>query len=104
MEEQYKKIWSKEDESEVKEKHAPVVDMEESEEGVKVDVKVGDVEHPSEPGHFIQWIEILDGDISLTRQYLTHLDKPMTRFTLKEKPESLVVRVFCNLHGTWQEK
>ena len=102
MEKQFKKIWKKGDESEVKEKHVPVISIEESKEGVKIKVKIGSVEHPSEPGHFIQWIEVLDGEISLSRVYLTPFCKPETVFFAKEKPTKLVAKAFCNLHGTWQ--
>ena len=98
MEEQFKKIWTKEDESGVGEKHVPKVEV----IGDAVKVNVGKVEHPSEPGHFIQWIEVLDGDISLCRAYLTSFMKPGAAFTLKEKAKNLKVRIFCNLHGTWQ--
>tara|TARA_Y100000310_G_scaffold300691_1_gene336566 strand:+ start:1443 stop:1745 length:303 start_codon:yes stop_codon:yes gene_type:complete len=98
MEEQYKKIFTEKDESEVGEKHVPVVEL----VGDAIKVNVGKVEHPSESGHFIQWIEILDGDISLARVYLTPFMKPEAAFTVKENPENLKVRIFCNLHGTFQ--
>ena len=101
MEEQFKKIHTKEEESELGEKHVPVVKVEEGDK-IEINVKVGSVEHPSIPGHFIQWIELFDGDISLSRIYLTHLNKPEVNFFIKEKPENLKVRIFCNLHGTWQ--
>ena len=102
MEKQFKKIWKKEDESEFREKHVPVVAVEEVENEIKINVKVGGVEHPSEPGHFIQWIELLDGEISLSRIYLSPFSRPEAVFSVKEKPEKLIVRAFCNLHGSWQ--
>ena len=96
MEEQFKKI--KTEDPEIREKHLPVVSI----KGNKINVKVGDVEHPSEPEHFIQWIEIFDNDISLGKTYLSPFAKPEISFVVKEKPENLKVRVFCNLHGTWE--
>ena len=102
MEEQFKKVFKKEDESTLGEKHVPVVKIEEKENEVEINVKIGSIEHPSEEGHFIQWIELLDGEISLARIYLTHFDKPEVTFVVKEKPKSLKVRIFCNLHGTWE--
>ncbi len=101
MEEQYKKIWKKKDESDVKEKHVPVVNVEEGEE-IKIEVKIGDTEHPMEKEHFIQWIEVLDGERSIEKIYLSPLSKPKVTFYLKQKPENLKVREFCNLHGFWQ--
>jgi len=98
MEEQFKKIWKKEDESGFKEKHVPVVKI----EGEKIEVKVGEIEHPSEPGHFIQWISLLDGEVELARVYLTHGSRPRAAFFVKEMPKNLKVRIFCNLHGTWE--
>lgn len=98
MEKQFKKIQTEKDESEVKEKHVPIVEV----IGDAVKVKVGKVEHPSLPEHFIQWIELLDGEISLARVYLSPFTKPRTTFFVKEKPEKLKVRIFCNLHGTWE--
>ena len=102
MEEQFKKIWTKKDESELGEKHVPVVSVKEENGEIKIDVTIGSREHPSEIGHFIQWIELLDGDINLERIYLTHMTKPKVTFFIKEKPKKLIIREFCNLHGTWQ--
>ncbi len=100
MEEKYKEIRT--EDPDIGEKHVPVVKVEEKDGEVVIDVVVGDTEHPSEPGHFIQWIEVLDNDVSLSRIYLSLFIKPRVTFILKEKPEKLVVREFCNLHGEWQ--
>jgi len=102
MDEQFKKIWGKEDEKELGEKHVPVVIFDNTDNSVQIIVKIGEVEHPSLPEHFIQWIEVLDEEISLSRIYLSHFSKPEVIFYLKEIPKKLVVREFCNLHGTWQ--
>ena len=104
MEEQFKKIFRKEDESGLKEKHVPVIEVEEENKEVKINVKVGSVEHPSELAHFIQWIEILDGEISLEKIYLSPFSKSRAVFFVKEMPEDLKVRIFCNLHGTWENE
>jgi superoxide reductase len=98
MEEQFKKIHTNADESDVKEKHVPVIKVSDD----SIEVKVGSIEHPSEPGHFIQWIELIDRDISIEKVYLSPFSKPIVTFNVKEKPENLKVRIFCNLHGTWQ--
>lgn len=96
MELQFKKIKKKEDE--LKEKHVPVIEI----EGNKAIVKVGSIEHPSEIGHFIQWIELREGEIVLARAILSPFISPEAEFMLKEKPEKLNARIFCNLHGTWE--
>ena len=98
MEGQFKKIWKKEDESAFKEKHMPVIEI----SGDETRIKVGSIEHPSEPAHFIQWIELLDGEISIERIYLTQFSKPRVSFFVKEKLGDLKARIFCNLHGTWE--
>ncbi|MBI2630099.1 hypothetical protein HYW76_03280 [Candidatus Pacearchaeota archaeon] len=100
MEEQFKKIWGEKDESGFKEKHAPVLSIDEKE--MKISVAVGKVEHPSETSHFIQWIELLDEEISLEKIYLSPFSKPKAVFYVKEMPRNMKVRIFCNLHGTWQ--
>ncbi len=101
MEPPFNKIWSEKDESEVEEKHVPVVEIDEN-EGVEVYVKVGKKIHPSEPGHFIQWIELIDGEVPIERVYLSPMCKPLVIFYLKEMPDKLKVRIFCNLHGVWE--
>lgn len=104
MEEQFKKIFRKEDESNLKEKHVPVVEIEEGDKETKINVKAGSAEHPSEPAHFVQWIEIFDGEISLEKVYLSPLSKPKASFFVKEMPKNLKARIFCNLHGTWESE
>ena len=102
MSEQFKKIHTKEEESDLNEKHVPVVETNIQGESTEIYVKIGEIEHPSEPVHFIQWIEILDGDLSLEKVYLSHFNKPEIIFYTKENPKKLIVRTFCNVHGFWQ--
>ena len=100
MEDKYKNI--KTEDPEIGEKHVPVVEVSEKGDELTVNIAIGDIEHPSQPDHFIQWIEILDGEISLGRTYLSPFTKPKATFRLKEKPNNLKVREFCNKHGTWE--
>lgn len=102
MDELYKKIHTREDEPKVGEKHVPVVETTKEEDYVKIHIVIGENLHPSEPAHFIQWIEILNGEVPLQRVYLSSESKPMATFYLKEEPENLIVREFCNIHGLWQ--
>ncbi len=78
-----------------KEKHVPVVEKVDG--GIKV--KVGDVAHPMEAEHSIQWIEAIAGD-KLYRQYLNPGDAPEAFFPIED--ENVVVREYCNLHGLWK--
>jgi superoxide reductase len=78
-----------------KEKHVPVVET--GAEGVKV--KVGDVAHPMEEKHYIEWIEILvDG--KAYRQFLNPGEAPEAVFDIKA--ENVTAREYCNLHGLWK--
>ncbi len=78
-----------------REKHVPAVEKGPS----GLTVKVGSVPHPMEEKHFIQWIEVIDGD-RLERVYLKPGQKPEAVFP---KPAgSVTVREYCNLHGLWK--
>ena len=78
-----------------KEKHVPVI--EKIDGGVKV--KVGEVAHPMEDKHFIQWIEII-ADGKIYRQFLNPGDAPEAEF--KVTANKITAREYCNLHGLWK--
>jgi superoxide reductase len=78
-----------------KEKHVPVI--EKIDGGVKV--KVGEVAHPMEEKHYIQWIEIIADD-KIYRRYLKPGDAPEAEF--KITANKIVAREYCNLHGHWK--
>lgn len=78
-----------------KEKHVPVIET--AENGIKV--KVGEAPHPMEEEHYIEWIEIVNGD-KVARHYLKPGDLPETQFNIM-KAEGLIARAYCNLHGLW---
>ncbi len=77
------------------EKHVPVV--EKVEDGIKV--VVGEVEHPMDEVHYIEWIEIIVGD-EVQKVFLKPGDKPEATF--KGESDEVVVRAYCNLHGLWK--
>lgn len=78
-----------------KEKHVPVVQKVDA--GVKV--KVGEVPHPMEEKHFIEWVEIIvDG--KAYRQFLNPGETPEAVF--KVDAEQVTAREYCNLHGLWK--
>jgi superoxide reductase len=78
-----------------KEKHVPVI--EKIDGGVKV--KVGDVAHPMEEKHSIEWIEII-ADGKAYRQFLNPGDAPEATFCVDA--DQVTAREFCNLHGVWK--
>ena len=78
-----------------KEKHVPVIEKVAG--GVKV--KVGDVAHPMEDKHYIEWIEIIaDGKAYI--QFLNPGDTPEATFSIDAA--QITAREFCNLHGVWK--
>jgi len=77
------------------EKHVPVIEKTAS--GYKV--KVGDVPHPMEEAHFIQWVELIAGD-TLCCQFLHPGDAPEATFDVQA--DAVSAREYCNLHGYWK--
>ena len=78
-----------------KEKHVPVVNV--VDEGVRV--IVGDVEHPMQPDHYIEWIELVT-PTQVLRKELKPGERPEAVFHVQEK--YLYARAYCNLHGLWK--
>jgi superoxide reductase len=78
------------------EKHVPVVEK----TGTGIKVKVGEVPHPMEEAHFIEWIEVLT-ESKVYRKYLKPGDAPEAEFMIDS--ESITsVREHCNIHGMWK--
>ena len=77
------------------EKHVPVI--EKTETGILV--KVGEIDHPMEDAHYIEWIEVI-ADNRRHIKYLSPGDKPEALFDIKA--EEIIVREYCNLHGLWK--
>ena len=78
------------------EKHVPVIEKL-PEGGIKV--KVGDIPHPMEEGHYIEWIEVeIHGKIC--KKYLKPGDAPEVQFD--NDLEIGEIRAYCNLHGLWR--
>ena len=78
-----------------KEKHVPVA--EKTADGFKV--KVGDVAHPMEQEHYIEWIEVI-ADGEAFRQFLNPGEAPEAEFCMKA--DKVTARGYCNLHGLWK--
>ncbi|MCL5070045.1 MAG: desulfoferrodoxin, partial [Actinobacteria bacterium] len=56
---------------------------------------------PMEEKHYIEWIEVIDGDGKAYREFLKPGDSPEALFCIKIKGK-LIVREFCNIHGLWK--
>ena len=80
------------------EKHVPVIET----DGNKVTVKVGSVEHPMVPEHYIQWI-VLETSRGEQWKKLEPGEKPEAEFLLAEGEEADSAYEYCNLHGLWKK-
>jgi superoxide reductase len=69
--------------------------------GSTVNVKVGSVEHPSLPEHYIEWI-LLETDKGFQVKQLQPGDKPEAVFVLTENEKLKTAYEFCNLHKLWK--
>ena len=78
-----------------REKHVPVIE----EQGDGILVKVGEIPHPMEEKHYIEWIEVDNGNY-VNRYFLKPGDKPEAVF--KTDAEKVTAREYCNLHGHWK--
>jgi superoxide reductase len=78
-----------------KEKHVPIIEKVDG--GIKV--KVGEVPHPMEEKHYIQWIELI-ADGKSYRQFLKPGTSPEAVFNISAS--QLTAREYCNLHGLWK--
>ena len=78
------------------EKHVPVV----TQNGREIEVKVGSVDHPMIPEHFIQWIYLVTNKNNYSRR-LTPGESPVAKFTLSEDEMMIRAYEYCNLHGLW---
>ena len=79
------------------EKHVPVVEI----NGNKVVVKVGEVDHPMIPAHYIQWVYVVKTK-KVMRKDLTSDNAPRAEFVLDENEKVVEVYEYCNLHGLWK--
>lgn len=79
------------------EKHVPVYTVENN----IMHVKVGEVEHPMTPEHFIEWVSIQTNQGN-QRKALKPGDQPEICFALCDGDEVEAVYAYCNLHGLWK--
>lgn len=78
------------------EKHIPVVEINDH----VVKVTIGEVLHPMEEEHYIEWI-YLETTKGVKRVNLKPHDEPIANFALLEDEEIISAYAYCNLHGLW---
>ena len=78
-----------------KEKHVPVV--EKTADGFKV--RVGEVAHPMDENHYIQWVELI-ADGKVYRQFLNPGETAEATFQIDAG--QVTAREYCTLHGLWK--
>lgn len=68
----------------------------------RIDVQVGEVIHPMDPDHYIEWIFLLTTKGSRFA-FLKPGDAPRASFALAEDEVVLEVYAYCNKHGLWKK-
>lgn len=96
-------LLSEKSQDEGQEKHLPI--MEKMPEDVcrggdGYRIKVGEVAHPMEENHYIEWIEVKTDDGKIGKKYLQPGDSTEVEFYTKKQITE--VRVYCNVHGLWK--
>ena len=81
------------------EKHIPTYTT----DGSKVFVLVGEVEHPMQPEHFIEWIAIETTSGSQIK-HLNPGQAPAASFCMGRDDKLIAVYAYCNLHGLWMKE
>lgn len=80
-----------------KEKHVPVYITEKN----KVNVTVGEINHPMQEEHYIEWISIQTKYGNQIKK-LKAGEKPEACFALCDGDSIEAVYAYCNLHGLWK--
>ena len=92
------KLMSENTEDAATEKHVPVITKTET----GVSVRIGEVDHPMEESHYIEWIELLTKNGSLFH-FLEPGEEPVAEFCVDESAV-ISAREYCNLHGLWKKE
>jgi len=89
--------------------HVPVIKVEDKIQTGKpfrVSISIGETLHPMIPNHYIHWMDLFAGNAPMGRaEFWPELNEPQATFTLKlDKPITLIVRQYCNIHGLWEHR
>jgi len=79
------------------EKHVPVI----KQDGNKVVVEIGSVEHPMVEAHYIEWI-VLETEKGTQSKKLNPGEEPKAEFVLADDDKVVAAYEYCNLHGFWK--
>ena len=79
------------------EKHIPEVDFARN----TLRVKVGNISHPMEKEHSIEWVHVVTSEGEQFKSLRLDRD-PETEFALVNGDKPIKVYAYCNLHGLWQ--
>ena len=63
--------------------------------------KVGSVEHPMLPVHYITWI-VLETNQGYQKKDLKPGEKPVAQFAVADGETVVAAYEYCNLHGLWK--
>jgi superoxide reductase len=94
----------------LEQKHTPVITVPEvikADEFTPVRIKVGEITHPNENAHFIQWVELYLNDVYLARYDFTAVvTSPEVEAKVKFIHSGLKAKLRaiarCNVHGLWE--
>ena len=78
------------------EKHVPFTQI----DGDQVEVRVGEVPHPMEDKHYIEWIAAEYSD-SFVKYHLKPGEEPECAFDYEK---GMKIYAYCNLHGLWMKE
>ena len=97
--------------TDLEKKHHPVITAPEkvkAGECFEVTIEVGKLlEHPNQPAHFIEFVELYAGDVYLSRLALTaQMSCPTMKVCVSLPKDMGDLRAFtlCNLHGIWESR
>jgi len=92
------KLYEAKVEEEGNEKHLPVIGK--TANGIKV--KVGDVPHPMEEKHYIEWVRVVS-PAGVMRKFLKPGEDSEAEFPVQENDIEEAAEL-CNIHGFWVKK
>ena len=78
------------------EKHVPFCEIKND----KVYVTIGEVIHPMEEDHYIEWIAMVKGN-KIVKYLLKPNDEPKAIFDYEENS---TIYAYCNKHGLWKKE
>ena len=78
------------------EKHVPFCEIKDN----KVYVTIGEVLHPMEEEHYIEWIALVKGN-KIVKYLLRSNDEPKAIFDYEK---GSIIYTYCNKHGLWKKE